>query len=133
MQEYRGDLGVALTDVVGMDAFLADFDLYFAKLFDGLRHDSGDPVAWGEGGDRYIRRAWKAIVHRREVALGHLEQLVQRWNDEIDLLEVVDAIGRAHHPLQVEGDAVGRAALQAEHRLRPRGDDAGAIDAQPLS
>ncbi len=45
VQEYRGDLGVALTDVVGMDAFLADFDLYFAKLFDGLRHDSGDPVA----------------------------------------------------------------------------------------
>ena len=48
VQEYRGDLGVALTDVVGMDAFLGDFDLYFAKLFDGLRHDSGDPFAWGE-------------------------------------------------------------------------------------
>ncbi|WP_027474000.1 nicotinate phosphoribosyltransferase [Curvibacter gracilis] len=48
VQEYRGDLGVALTDVVGMDAFLADFDLYFAKLFDGLRHDSGDPIEWGE-------------------------------------------------------------------------------------
>jgi nicotinate phosphoribosyltransferase len=31
-----------------MDAFLADFDLYFAKLFDGLRHDSGDPIVWGE-------------------------------------------------------------------------------------
>lgn len=48
VQEYRGDLGIALTDVIGMDAFLADFDLYFAKLFDGLRHDSGDPVVWGE-------------------------------------------------------------------------------------
>lgn len=47
MQEYRGDLGIALTDVVGMDAFLRDFDLYFAKLFDGLRHDSGDPYEWG--------------------------------------------------------------------------------------
>jgi nicotinate phosphoribosyltransferase len=53
VQEYRGDLGIALTDVVGMDAFLNDFDLYFAKLFDGLRHDSGDPVVWGE----------KAIAH----------------------------------------------------------------------
>lgn len=48
VQEYRGDLGIALTDTVGMDAFLADFDMYFAKLFDGLRHDSGDPFAWGE-------------------------------------------------------------------------------------
>jgi nicotinate phosphoribosyltransferase len=48
VQEYRGDLGIALTDVVGMDAFLHDFDLYFAKLFDGLRHDSGDPYEWGD-------------------------------------------------------------------------------------
>jgi len=48
VQEYRGDLGIALTDVIGMDAFLNDFDPYFAKLFDGLRHDSGDPVVWGE-------------------------------------------------------------------------------------
>nr|WP_199066212.1 nicotinate phosphoribosyltransferase [Chromobacterium sp. ASV5] len=56
VQEYRGDLGIALTDVVGMDAFLADFDLYFAKLFDGLRHDSGDPYAWGEKAIRHYRK-----------------------------------------------------------------------------
>lgn len=48
VQEYRGDLGIALTDVVGLEAFLADFDLYFCKLFDGLRHDSGDPYEWTE-------------------------------------------------------------------------------------
>jgi nicotinate phosphoribosyltransferase len=48
VQEFRGNLGTALTDVIGVDAFLSDFDLYFAKLFDGLRHDSGDPLAWGE-------------------------------------------------------------------------------------
>lgn len=47
VQEYRGDLGIALTDVVGTDAFLRDFDLYFCKLFDGVRHDSGNPVEWG--------------------------------------------------------------------------------------
>lgn len=47
-QEYRGDLGIALSDVAGFKAFLKDFDMYFAKLFDGCRHDSGDPIAWGE-------------------------------------------------------------------------------------
>lgn len=47
-KEYRGDLGIALSDVVGLDAFLRDFDLYFCKLFDGMRHDSGDPFEWGE-------------------------------------------------------------------------------------
>ncbi len=47
-QEYRGDLGIALSDVYGMNAFLRDFDMYFCKLFDGARHDSGDPFEWGE-------------------------------------------------------------------------------------
>ncbi len=46
--EYRGDLGIALSDTYGLAAFLRDFDLYFCKLFDGARHDSGDPFAWGE-------------------------------------------------------------------------------------
>jgi len=47
-REYRGDLGIALSDVYGMGPFLRDFDLYFCKLFDGARHDSGDPFDWGE-------------------------------------------------------------------------------------
>jgi nicotinate phosphoribosyltransferase len=47
-REYRGDLGIALSDVYGMTAFLRDFDMYFCKLFDGARHDSGDPFQWGE-------------------------------------------------------------------------------------
>lgn len=67
VQEYRGDLGIALTDVVGMDAFLADFDLYFAKLFDGLRHDSGDPLVWAD----------KAIAHYERLRIDpHTKRLV---------------------------------------------------------
>ncbi|MGM9424718.1 nicotinate phosphoribosyltransferase [Hydrogenophaga sp. MI9] len=67
VQEYRGDLGIALTDVVGMDAFLADFDLYFAKLFDGLRHDSGDPLVWAD----------KALAHYAKLRIDpHTKRLV---------------------------------------------------------
>ena len=74
VQEYRGDLGIALTDVVGMDAFLADFDLYFAKLFDGLRHDSGDPFVWGE----------KALAHYAPLRIdAHTKRLV--FSDGLDL------------------------------------------------
>lgn len=47
-KEYRGDLGIALTDVYGIETFLKDFDMYFCKLFDGVRQDSGDPEKWGE-------------------------------------------------------------------------------------
>jgi nicotinate phosphoribosyltransferase len=60
VREYRGDLGIALTDVVGMDAFLRDFDLFEAKLFDGLRHDSGDPIEWGE----------KALAHYAKLRIN---------------------------------------------------------------
>ncbi len=74
VQEYRGDLGIALSDVVGMDAFLADFDLYFAKLFDGLRHDSGDPVAWGE----------KALAHYETLRIdANTKRLV--FSDGLDI------------------------------------------------
>ena len=45
---YRGDLGIALSDTLGDKKFLIDFDPYFAKLFDGVRHDSGDPFVWGD-------------------------------------------------------------------------------------
>ena len=55
-REYRGDLGIALSDVYGMNAFLRDFDMYFCKLFDGARHDSGDPFQWGERMiDHYVK------------------------------------------------------------------------------
>ncbi|ARD27407.1 MULTISPECIES: nicotinate phosphoribosyltransferase [Acinetobacter calcoaceticus/baumannii complex] len=74
VQEYRGDLGIALTDVVGMDAFLRDFDLYFAKLFDGLRHDSGDPYEWGD----------KAYAHYRKLKIDTKTKMLT-FSDGLDL------------------------------------------------
>jgi len=83
VQEYRGDLGIALTDTVGMDAFLADFDLYFAKLFDGLRHDSGDAIVWGE----------KALAHYERLRIdAHTKRLV--FSDGLD---VPRALELYHH------------------------------------
>lgn len=40
---YDGDLGIALTDTYTVDIFLQNFSLKQSKLFDGVRHDSGDP------------------------------------------------------------------------------------------
>lgn len=45
---YRGDLGIALSDTYTTDIFLEQFDKMFAKLFDGVRQDSGDPVLFAE-------------------------------------------------------------------------------------
>lgn len=56
IKQYRGSLGIALSDTLGFDAFLRDFDLYFAKLYDGLRHDSGDPFEWGGKAIRHYEK-----------------------------------------------------------------------------
>lgn len=46
--EYKGDNGTALTDTITTDLFLLDFDRANCNNFTGVRHDSGDPYAWGE-------------------------------------------------------------------------------------
>lgn len=45
---YKGNLGIALTDTFGTDAFFEDFDGVLARLFDGVRQDSGDPIEFIE-------------------------------------------------------------------------------------
>ena len=48
VKEYGTLNGTALTDAITTDCFLRDFDLTYATLFSGVRHDSGDPIEWGE-------------------------------------------------------------------------------------
>lgn len=54
-KEYDGDLGIALTDVINLEAFKRDFGLKFCKLFDGVRHDSGDPYRWADEMIRHFK------------------------------------------------------------------------------
>lgn len=78
-REYRGALGVALTDCITMDAFLADFDLYLTKLFDGLRHDSGDPLEWAE----------KAIAHYRRLGIDPMSRHLV-FSDGLDFAKALN-------------------------------------------
>ena len=83
MHEYRGDLGIALSDVVGMDAFLRDFDKLFCKAYDGARHDSGDPVEWGE----------KLIAHYKKMGIDPAAKSAV-FSDSLDIPK---AIALARH------------------------------------
>lgn len=66
VREYRGKLGIALTDCISSDFFLKEFDLYFAKLFDGVRHDSGDPIVWAE----------KFIAHYKKLGIDPMTKVL---------------------------------------------------------
>jgi nicotinate phosphoribosyltransferase len=89
-KEYRGDLGIALSDVYGMSAFLRDFDLYFCKLFDGARHDSGDPFAWGERMlDHYSRNRvdprTKTLIFSDSLTVPRIIELYQQFKGRCQL------------------------------------------------
>jgi len=85
-KEYRGDLGIALSDVYGIDAFLRDFDMYFCKLFDGARHDSGDPIIWGERLIEHYRKnrvdpRTKTLVFSDSLDFPRVAELYKRFKD----------------------------------------------------
>ncbi|WP_375602908.1 nicotinate phosphoribosyltransferase [Enterobacter hormaechei] len=79
LEEYPDRLGIALTDCITMDAFLRDFGPEFAERYQGLRHDSGDPVEWGE----------KAIVHYEKLGIDPMSKVLV-FSDNLDLAKAVD-------------------------------------------
>ena len=89
-KEYRGDLGIALSDVYGMSAFLRDFDLFFCKLFDGARHDSGDPFQWGERmldhySDNRVDPRTKTLIFSDALTVPRTVELYQQFKGRCQL------------------------------------------------
>lgn len=66
VQTYRGDLGIALSDTYTTDVFFHAFDTKFAKLFDGVRHDSGDPILFAD----------KTIKHYKKLRIDPLSKSI---------------------------------------------------------
>ena len=73
IREYSVLNGIALTDTIGTDIFLKDFQLTFATMFSGVRHDSGDPYEWGE----------KMIRHYQSLGIDHKTKTLL-FSDSLD-------------------------------------------------
>ncbi|WP_226063233.1 nicotinate phosphoribosyltransferase [Kaistella polysaccharea] len=80
---YRGDLGVALSDTYTTEVFFQQFDKKFAKLFDGVRHDSGDPIEFAN----------KTIEHYKKNGINPLFKYII-FSDGLNL-EKVEEITKA--------------------------------------
>ena len=72
-EEYKGDNGTALTDTITTDLFLLDFDRSMVNNYNGVRHDSGDPYAWGE----------KIIAHYKKYGVDPKNKLLL-FSDSLD-------------------------------------------------
>ena len=90
--EYRGELGIALSDTMGFDKFLKDFDRFFSLLFNGCRQDSGDPIEWTE----------KLIAHYKKMRIDPKSKSAI-YSDGLTFESAVDIFKRfsirSRHPL----------------------------------
>lgn len=85
VKEYGVLNGTALTDTITTDCFLKDFQLTFATLFSGVRHDSGDPFEWAE----------KMISHYKELGIDPKTKTLL-FSDSLDF-ERADKIWKNLH------------------------------------
>lgn len=90
LDEYPNHLGIALTDCITMDAFLRDFDREFANRYQGLRHDSGDPIEWGE----------KAIAHYQKLGIDPLSKTLV-FSDNLDLQKALELYHYFHKRIKL--------------------------------
>jgi nicotinate phosphoribosyltransferase len=73
IEVYKGDLGIALTDTFGSEAFFKDMDLKLSKIYDGLRHDSGNPYDFVD----------KVINHYKKMDIDPMKKVIV-FSDALD-------------------------------------------------
>ena len=90
LDEYPNQLGIALTDCIAMNAFLLDFNASFAERYVGLRHDSGDPIEWGE----------KALAHYQKLGIDPRKKTLI-FSDSLDLLKALQLYKYFHQKVKL--------------------------------
>ena len=87
-EEYQGDNGTALTDTLGTDLFLMDFNKLQAMCYTGVRHDSGDPVEWGEALIAHYEKLGidpktKALLFSDSLTFDKAQEIWEHFHDRI--------------------------------------------------
>ena len=88
--EFQGDNGTALTDTLGTDLFLMDFNKLQATCYTGVRHDSGDPIEWGEKIITHYEKLGidpktKTLLFSDSLNFDKAEQIYNHFKDRINV------------------------------------------------
>jgi nicotinate phosphoribosyltransferase len=84
-ETYQGSLGYALTDTFGTEAFFADFNQNIARLYDGVRHDSGCPFTFAD----------KVVAHYEKLGIDPTTKLIV-FSDSLDVEKALAISGHCH-------------------------------------
>ena len=94
-QEYGDQLGIALSDTFTTDAFLRDFDFSVARAYDGVRHDSGDPISFGHKMINHYKSI--GIDPRRKTIIFSdgltVQKAIKIWKEFAGLISISFGIG----------------------------------------
>ena len=88
--EYQGDNGTALTDTLGTDLFLKDFNRLQAMCYTGVRHDSGDPYVWGDKIIEHYRKLGidpktKTLLFSDSLSFDKAQHIYNYFKDDINV------------------------------------------------
>jgi nicotinate phosphoribosyltransferase len=88
VEVYKGALGIALSDTLTSGNFFSSFSVLHAKLFDGIRQDSGDPLAFTDKAVEFYRRnrinpGSKTIVFSDSLDLKKVSEIKNYVNGRI--------------------------------------------------
>ncbi|AAM67902.1 nicotinate phosphoribosyltransferase [Buchnera aphidicola] len=91
LSQYNQHLSIALTDCITMDSFLRDFNLFFSKSYQGIRHDSGDPVKWGEKAIEHYERlgidpTTKTLLFSDNLNFRKMISLYKKFNNRVNII-----------------------------------------------
>lgn len=86
--EYEGNLGIALTDSINMDVFLKSFNKVNSIVYSGCRHDSGDPIEWGNKLISHYTKMGidsntKQAVFSDSLSIGKAFDILETFNDKL--------------------------------------------------
>jgi nicotinate phosphoribosyltransferase len=90
VQVYRGDLGIALSDTYTTEVFFKQFDKMFSKLFDGVRHDSSDPLMFADKVINHYQRLGidpksKTIIFSDALNYDKVARIAEHCRDRIGM------------------------------------------------
>ncbi|MBZ2279296.1 nicotinate phosphoribosyltransferase, partial [Buchnera aphidicola] len=91
LDQYQNQLSIALTDCISIDSFLRDFNFSLANLYKGLRHDSGNPVIWGEKVIRHYKNLGidpltKTLLFSDNLNFSTIASLYNQFNTRVNLI-----------------------------------------------
>ena len=140
LEEYSGKLGIALSDIIGIEPFLRDFNAEIARRYNGIRHDSGDPLIWANKVLTHYRQLNieprdKTLVFSDGLTLQRARNIYARLHEQIGvtfgigthltndmrhppLNIVIKMSSCCHHPVAKISDSPGKAWCEDQHYLQ---------------